>query len=159
MIFDQGLGDIFSIRLAGNVASQNAIGSMEYAVKILGSKLIVVLGHTNCGAIKGACDGIQLDNLNALLDHIKPAIAKETETAHDRSGKNKKFVDNVTWLNVQHNIDTILHTSPIICDLLLGGEIGLVGAMYDVETGRAEFIQNDNAKKITHERYAYQYKV
>ena len=159
LIFDQGLGDIFSIRLAGNIATGNAIGSMEYACKVLGSKLIVVMGHTNCGAIKGACDGIQLDNLNSILDHIRPAISAETDTSFDRTSKNKKFVENVTWLNVQHNINTLLQTSPIICDLLLAGEIGLVGAMYDVETGRAEFIQNDNARQITHERYAYQYKV
>jgi carbonic anhydrase len=147
LIFDQGLGDIFSIRLAGNIATGNAIGSMEYAVKVLGSKLVVVMGHTNCGAIKSACDGIRLDNLNEILDHIHPSIGSESETTYDRTSKNKKFVENVTWLNVQHNINSILHNSPIICDLLLGGEIGLVGAMYDVETGRAEFIQNDNAKK------------
>lgn len=161
LIFDQGLGDIFSIRLAGNIAASNAIGSMEYAVKVLGSKLIVVMGHTNCGAVRGACDGIQIDyqhNLNSILDHIRPAIGAETETSSDRTSNNRKFVENVTWLNVHHNIDTILQNSPIICDLLLAGEIGLVGAMYDVETGRAEFIQNDNAKRINHDRYDYQYK-
>jgi carbonic anhydrase len=162
LVFDQGLGDIFSIRLAGNIAASNAIGSMEYAVKVLGSKLIVVMGHTHCGAVKGACDGVKLDyqnNLNSILDHIRPAIGAETETRSDRTSTNRKFVQNVSLLNVQHNIDTILKNSPIICDLLLSGEIGLVGAMYDVETGRAEFIQNDNAKKITHEKHAHLFKV
>jgi carbonic anhydrase len=155
LIFDQGLGDIFSIRLAGNIASINAIGSMEYACKFLDSKLIVVMGHTNCGAVKAACDSVQMDNLNEIFGQIQPSIELETETLHDRTSNNKRFINNVTRLNVLHNINTILRRSSIITGMLKDGEIGLTGAMYDVETGRVEFIQYQNDKKMDHENYAY----
>jgi carbonic anhydrase len=154
LVFDQGLGDIFSIRLAGNIASLNAIGSMEYAVKVLGSQLIVVMGHTNCGAVKGACDDIQMDNVNTLLDHIHPAVEAETETMEARNSSNKKFVENVTRLNVEINIQEVIRKSPIIRNMLASGAIGLCGAIYDVETGKVEFIQYNHHKQLAHEKFA-----
>lgn len=155
LIFDQGLGDLFSIRLAGNVASVNAIGSMEYACKYLGSKLIIVMGHTNCGAVKGACDGLEMDNLNEIFNHIRPSIEAETETLYDRTSDNKKFVNNVTRLNVHHNIDITLRRSSIITDLVETGEIILAGAIYDVETGSVEFMQSQNEKIPAYEKDTY----
>lgn len=155
LIFDQGLGDIFSIRLAGNIASVNAIGSMEYAVRVLGSQLVVVMGHTHCGAVKGACDDIEMDNLNAIIDHIRSAVDAETETTDGRDSTNKKFVENVTRLNVEHNIDYILHKSPIIRTMVTSGAIGICGALYDVETGKVEFIEYNHKKQSTHEQFAY----
>lgn len=154
LIFDQGLGDIFSIRLAGNIASIYAIGSMEYAVKVLGSKLIVVMGHSNCGAIRGACDNISMDNVNAILDHIHPAVDLELETKQDRTSNNKKFVANVTRLNVDHNIDVILQKSPIISSMVNSGAVGICGAIYDVETGKVEFIEYKNQKQTINEKFA-----
>src|SRR5688500_8886064 len=130
------MGDIFSIRLAGNIASIYAIGSMEYAVKVLGSQLIVVMGHSNCGAIRGACDNISMDNVNAILDHIHPAVEAEVETKENRNAGNKKFVTNVTRLNVDHNIEVILEKSPIIRSMIDSGAVGICGAIYDVETGK-----------------------
>lgn len=152
IIFDQSLGDIFSVRLAGNIASINAIGSLEYSCKFLGSKLVVVMGHTSCGAVKGACDGIQMDNLNAILDHIYPSVKAEGTTLHDRTSHNKAFVNNVARLNVQHTIDIVLHNSPLIRSMLQAGEIGLSGAMYDVETGLVEFL---HLKEAQHETLIY----
>jgi carbonic anhydrase len=154
LIFDQGLGDIFSIRLAGNIASIYAIGSIEYAVKVLGSQLVVVMGHSNCGAIRGACDNIKMDNVNAILDHIHPAVDAETETKDDRTSGNKKFVENVTRLNVHHNIDVILEKSPIISNMIASGAVGVCGAIYDVETGKVEFIEYYHKKRPSHEKFA-----
>jgi carbonic anhydrase len=154
LIFDQGLGDIFSIRLAGNIASENAIGSMEYAVKMLGSKLIVVMGHNHCGAVKGACDNIQMDNLNTLLAHIHPAVDAEKETVENRNASNPQFVVNVSRLNVEHNIEVILQKSSIIRNLVNSGEVGICGAMYDIETGKAEFIDYNHQKRPSHEKFA-----
>jgi carbonic anhydrase len=155
LIFDQGLGDLFSIRLAGNIASVNAIGSMEYACKYLGSKLIMVMGHTNCGAVKGACDGLEMDNLNDIFNYIRPSMDGETETLHERTSHNKIFVNNVTRLNVHHNMDIILRRSTLIAGLVATGEISLTGAIYDVETGCVEFMQNQNEKSLAYEKDAY----
>ncbi len=150
LVFDQGLGDIFSIRLAGNVASENAIGSMEYACKYLGSKLIIVMGHTSCGAVKGACADFQLDNLNQLLDHIRLAIAHEEETKYDRNADNKTFVNNVARLNVVHNIEIILRQSPILRGMIEDGDIDIVGAMYQLETGEVQFLENETLLEKEH---------
>lgn len=154
LIFDQGLGDIFSIRLAGNIASINAIGSMEYAVKELDSKLIVVMGHSNCGAVRGACDNISMDNLNALLDHIYPAVEAENVTRENRNSNNKQFVANVTRLNVLHHIRVTLDKSSIIRTLVDSGAVGICGAIYDVETGKVEFMEYHPQKHMNHEEYA-----
>jgi carbonic anhydrase len=139
LVFDQSLGDIFSIRLAGNIASLNAIASMEFACKVLKSKLIVVLGHTNCGAIKGACDNVQMGHLATLLAHILPAVARETAIKKDRTSKNNTFVSNVARLNISFQMEEILRQSEIIREMIDAREIGLIGAQYDVHTGQVAF--------------------
>ena len=121
------------------MASPNAIGSLEFAVKALGSKLIVVMGHSGCGAIKGACDNVQLGNLQGILDNIKNSVVLETTVSDDRTSKNKTFVNKVSRLNVEHNIREIILRSEIIRQSLLSGEIGIIGAMYHVETGHVKF--------------------
>ncbi len=139
LIFDQGLGDIFSVRLAGNIASQQAIASMEYTCKILGSKLVVVLGHTACGAVKAACDGVEMGHLGSLTKMIDPAIAAEVETEKNRNSDNKGFLNNVLHNNVHHQIETIVSESRIIRDMLQKQEIGIIGGIYDISTGCVEF--------------------
>ncbi len=147
LIFDLGLGDIFSIRIAGNVTSENVLGSLEFATAVAGSKLIVVLGHTNCGAIKGACDNVELGNLSKLLHHIKPAVAQETSTKENRNGKNLEFVNEVAKLNVHHTVKEIMAGSDIIADLLKKGTIDMVPAMYDIATGEVSFYDSVNGVK------------
>src|SRR6185295_14916763 len=117
LIFDQGLGDILSIRIAGNILNEDILGSMELACKIAGSKLIVVLGHTKCGAIEGACNNIVLGNLTSLFNKIKPAIEKETETTSERNGSNKSFVQNVAVNNVFITVQKIKERSTILNEL------------------------------------------
>jgi len=139
LIFDQGLGDVFSIRIAGNILNEDILGSMEFATKVVGTKIIIVLGHTKCGAIVGACNNVELGNLTVLLDKVKPAIANEKETTENRTGSNVRFVDNVTTNNVIHTIERIRRESPIILDLENTGAIKIVGAIYNVDTGRVNF--------------------
>ena len=141
LIFDQGLGDIFSIRVAGNILNEDILGSLEFATKIAGSKVIVVLGHTKCGAITAACDDIRLGSLTMLLAKIKPVIESETETQEQRNGSNPSFVLNVTKLNVQMTIKNIYTQSEIISELLRTGKIKMVGGLYDVDTGRVTFFE------------------
>lgn len=141
LIFDQGLGDIFSCRIAGNVLNDDILGSMEFACKLAGSKIVLVLGHSKCGAIKGACDDVHLGNLTTLLKKVKPAIDSETATETNRNAANSVFVENVAALNVQHVLRQIPEKSPVIADLVKKGQIALVGAMYDVETGLVEFYE------------------
>ena len=141
LVFDQGLGDIFSIRIAGNIVNDDIIGSMEFGCKIAGAKIIVVLGHTKCGAIKGACDGAKLGKLSGLLSKIEPAIQKEILTKENRNSSNADFVENVAKINVQKNVDAILEKSPIIKEMVESGEIGIVGAMYNVAIGKVEFYE------------------
>jgi carbonic anhydrase len=142
LIFDQGLGDIFSIRLAGNVISENVLGSLEYACKVAGSKLIVVLGHTKCGAIRGACDHIQLGNLTTLLSKIQPALFYEKTVTLDRTSNNLEFVNKVTEIHVKRSVESVIQQSYIIRELILKGELGLIGGLYDVETGEVEFYED-----------------
>jgi carbonic anhydrase len=149
LIFDQGLGDIFSIRIAGNILNEDILGSMEFATRIMGTKIIVVLGHTRCGAIVGACDHVEMGNLTTLLNKIQPAIYKEKETVDNRTGSNETFVKNVTELNIFLTIDRIRRESPIIAELEQKGDIKIIGAMYDVETGRVDFFPEMNA--VVHE--------
>ena len=141
LIFDQGLGDIFSIRIAGNILNDDILGSLEFATAIAGSKVIVVLGHTKCGAITAACNNVTLNNLTILLDKIRPAINKETETKNRRDGSNSSFVLNVTKLNVLMTIEDIKNKSNIIADLIRTGTIDIVGGIYDVDYGRVEFFR------------------
>ena len=141
LIFDQGLGDIFSIRIAGNILNDDILGSMEFACKIAGSKLIVVLGHTKCGAIEGACDDIKLGNITGLLNKIKPAIAVETETQTERNSKNKAFVENVTKNNVTITVQKVKEQSPLLHELEQSGKIKIVGGLYDLDTGKVTFFE------------------
>ncbi|HAY35055.1 MAG TPA: carbonic anhydrase family protein [Ignavibacteria bacterium] len=140
LIFDQGLGDIFSIRIAGNILNNDILGSMEFACKKVGSKLIVVLGHTNCGAIIGACDDVKLGHLTSLIDKIKPAIESETETKSERNGKNRNFTENVTINNVRLTVEGIRKRSGILSELEKENKIKIVGGIYDVETGKVTFL-------------------
>lgn len=139
LIFDQGLGDIFSCRIAGNIINEDILGSMEFACKIAGAKVVLVLGHTRCGAVKGACDHARLGNLTALLEKIEPAIAAETSTMTERNASNAEFVENVATLNVQLAMQQIIEQSPVIAEMLNQHEIALIGGMYDVETGHVDF--------------------
>jgi len=141
LIFDQGIGDIFSIRIAGNIVNKDILGSMEFASKVAGTKIIVVLGHTNCGAVKGACDGVELGNLTHLLDKITPAMdlidsPKEKEL---RNSKNIDFVDAVANANVDRTVVLIRKNSPILAEMEDSGLIKLVSGMYDIQTGVVSF--------------------
>ena len=134
-VFDLGVGDVFTMRVAGNTINEDTLGSLEYASKVAGSRLIVVLGHTNCGAVKGACDGVKLGNITGLLDKIQPAVAA-TQTSGERNSKNKQFVHDVTDLNVKMSIDNIRAKSPILKEMEEQGKIRIVGAVYDTATGK-----------------------
>lgn len=142
LIFDQGLGDIFSIRVAGNVLNEDVLGSMEYATKVVGTKIILVLGHTRCGAVVGACEGVQLGNLTQLLQKIQPAIDSETTTKDNRNGKNPDFVKNVTDINVRQTMDQILQQSPTIAELVKEGQVQIIGGVYDVDSGKVTFFED-----------------
>jgi len=141
LVFDQGLGDIFSIRVAGNVVNEDIVASMEFACKIAGAKIVLVLGHTRCGAVKGACDGVEMGNLTALLHKIKPAIINTDVTAFDPNNP-YSFVNAVAESNVHHVMDEICRASTILDQMVKEGSIDIVGGMYDVETGRVEFFQH-----------------
>ena len=139
LIFDQGLGDIFSVRIAGNIVNEDILGSMEFACKLAGSKFIVVLGHTKCGAVKGACDHIEMGNLTVLLSKLQPAVDEETVTKEDRHSTNSEFVENVASINVRRTVNDVMQRSPILNEMIQSGEIGICGAMYNVETGVVDF--------------------
>ena len=141
LIFDQGLGDIFSIRLAGNVVSDAVLGSMEFACKLAGSKLLVVLGHTKCGAIKGACEGVQLGNLTTLLNLIQPSVYLE-RLAGEGASSDPEFVHNVTHTHVRRSVESVVERSTVLRELIEDGQVGLIGAVYDVETGAVEFLED-----------------
>lgn len=141
LVFDQGLGDIFSVRIAGNFVNEDILGSMEFACKLAGTKLIVVLGHTSCGAIKGACDHAELGNLTKLLEKIEPAVkgVSEPEDPSLRTSKNSDFVDAVSKRNVELTIARIFEESPVLAEMEKEGAIKIVGAMYNISTGAVEF--------------------
>jgi carbonic anhydrase len=143
LVFDQGLGDIFSVRIAGNFVNEDILGSMEFASKLAGTKLIVVLGHTSCGAIKGACDNAKMGNLTKLIEKITPAVKAVTDPkdASLRNSNNSKFVDNVSHMNVKLTIERIHAESPILSEMEKNGEILIVGAMYDINTGEVSFFE------------------
>ena len=142
LVFDQGLGDIFSVRIAGNIVNEDILGSMEFACKVAGSKFIVVLGHTKCGAVKGACDHVELGNLTTLLAKLQPAVSCETQTTLNRDSSNAIFVENVAKINVEEAVGEIQAKSPILKEMIDKGEIGICGAMYNVETGLVEFYEH-----------------
>ena len=141
LIFDQGIGDIFSIRIAGNIVNKDILGSMEFASKVAGTKAIVVLGHTNCGAVKGACDGVELGNLTHLLDKITPAmeLIDDPKEKSLRNSKNIDFVDAVANANVDRTLDMIRKNSPILAEMEQVGAIKIVSGMYDIQTGVVSF--------------------
>jgi carbonic anhydrase len=142
IVFDQGIGDIFSAGIAGNFVNDDILGSMEFACKVAGSKLIVVMGHTSCGAVKGACDNVELGNLTGMLSKIMPAVdAVNTPEGTDRSSANLVFVDQVAEKNVYLTMDKIKERSPILKEMHDNGEIDIVGAMYSVQTGEVQFYQ------------------
>lgn len=139
LIFDQGLGDIFSVRIAGNILNEDILGSMEFGCKVAGAKIIVVLGHTKCGAIKGACDHVEMGNLTALLTKIRPAVDDETTTMENRNSNNPDFVENVSTINVKRTVKSILERSPILKEMIANGQIGIVGGSHDISSGIVTF--------------------
>jgi len=140
IVFDQGVGDIFSARVAGNFVNEDILGSMEFACKAAGSKLIVVLGHTSCGAVKGACDNVELGNLTGMLKKLQPAKDAVT-TEGERSSKNAEYVQKVADKNVELTIQEIKEKSPVLKEMLDEGSIGIASGMYDVTSGKVEFYQ------------------
>ncbi len=140
-IFHRGIGDMFVSRVAGNIVNEDILGSLEYACKVSGSKLIVVLGHTHCGAIQSAIDDVKMGNITSLLSKIKPAVEKANSFYKgDKSSKNDEFMDAVCHLNVQISIDEIRSKSPILKEMEDLNEIMVVGAMYDMKTGKVDFL-------------------
>ena len=134
LIFDQGLGDVFSVRIAGNIINEDILGSMEFGCKVAGSKIIVVLGHTKCGAVKGACDHVEMGNLTALLSKIRPAVDDEETITQNRNSNNTEFVEKV-----KRTVKSILQRSPILKEMIEKGEIGIVGGTHDITTGQVSF--------------------
>jgi carbonic anhydrase len=139
LVFDQGIGDVFSARVAGNVLNDDILGSLEFGCKVSGAKLIAVVGHSNCGAIKGAVDDVKLDHLTGLLAQIKPAIEAVHADGQPRDSKNLAYVDKVSEANVRLVLQQIRERSPILREMLDQGQIALVGGMYDLATGEVHF--------------------
>jgi carbonic anhydrase len=142
LIFDQGLGDVFSARIAGNIVNTDILGSMEFATKVAGSKIIVVLGHSKCGAVKGACDHVEMGNLTELLAKIQPAIYEEKTIQENRNSSNSLFVENVAAINVKRTVNSIIQRSPIIKEMIDNKQIGIVGGMHNLDTGEVEFYED-----------------
>lgn len=141
IVLDQGVGDIFNARIAGNFVNTDILGSLEFATKVAGSKVIVVMGHTECGAVKGACDHVEMGNLTSTLANIMPAVEGVTEITENRTSKNAEFVQKVSDLNVELTIQKIMSDSEILNEMYQNGEIAIVGAMYDVHTGKVTFME------------------
>jgi carbonic anhydrase len=139
IVLDQGIGDIFSARVAGNVLNEDMLGSMEFACKLSGTKLIAVIGHSNCGAIKGAVDGVELGNLTGLLNKIQPAMTQVPASVQPRNSKNLEFVDDVARANVRLVMQQIGERSPILREMIDQNQISLNGGMYDLSTGEVHF--------------------
>lgn len=135
MVFDQGIGDIFNCRIAGNFINSDILGSMEFGCKVAGSKVIVVLGHKSCGAVKGACDNVELGNLTGMLAKIQPAIDAVTDISEERNSANAPFVQRVSDNNVTQAVENIRLQSPVLKEMEDNGEIAIVGAMYDIADG------------------------
>jgi len=137
LVFDQGIGDIFSVRVAGNVVNEDVLGSMEYACKVAGSKIVVVMGHTKCGAVNAACNNVELGNITPLLNKIKPAV---NSIRKNENVMTDSEIEQVSVLNVQLSIDKIRKESSILAEMEQNEEIEIVGASYDVNTGLVEFL-------------------
>ena len=141
LIFDQGLGDVFSVRIAGNIINEDILGSMEFGCKVAGAKIIVVLGHTKCGAVRGACDHVEMGNLTALLSKILPAVYDE-KTEVNRNSGNNEFVEKVAAINVTRTVHAIMERSAILKEMIEAGEIGIAGGIHDITTGEVSFFDN-----------------
>jgi carbonic anhydrase len=142
IIFDQGIGDVFNARIAGNIVNTDILGSLEFASKAAGAKVILVVGHTACGAIKGACDNVELGNLTTLIDKMEPAVAKTTSApGEDRSSKNNAFVDRVAETNVRETMAAIRKDSPVLAQMEKDGQLIIAGGMYDLATGKVTFLK------------------
>jgi carbonic anhydrase len=139
-IFDAGIGDLFNARIAGNIADADLVGSIEFACKVSGAKLVVVMGHTSCGAIKGACDQVQLGNLTGLLEKIQPAVEAVRDVSGERNSKNKDFVEAVAEANVRLTVKRVRELSPILRGMETDGAISMVGCIYDLENGQVRFL-------------------
>jgi carbonic anhydrase len=143
LIFDLGIGDLFNVKIPGNIVNEDILGSLEFSCKIAGSKLVVVLGHTSCGAVKGACDHVEMGNLTGLLKKLRPAInAIQTPEGDDRNSANTDFVDEVALKNVELSIKNIKSQSEILRNMHTQGEIMIEGAMYDIGTGVVRFLED-----------------
>jgi len=142
LIFDQGLGDIFSVRIAGNIINEDILGSMEFGCKVAGSKIIVVLGHTKCGAVKGACDHIEMGNLTALLNKLQPAVYNEKSVTENRTSSNEEFVEKVSTINVKRAVHAIMERSPILKEMIEKGECGIIGGTHNITTGEVIFYED-----------------
>ncbi len=142
LIFDQGLGDVFSVRIAGNIMNEDILGSMEFGCKIAGAKIIVVLGHTKCGAIRGACDHLEMGNLTTLLSKIQPAVYNEKSETKNRSSSNPEFVEKVSTINIKRTLHAITERSPILKEMVEAGAIGLVCGKHDIATGVVTFYED-----------------
>ena len=149
IVFDQGIGDLFVARVAGNYAPTDIIGSIEFATKVAGAKLVVVMGHTECGAIKGACDDVQLGNLTTVIQSLRPAVDDVKEVEEDRTSKNKKFVLLVTEANVRRTVAKLRADAPILHDLEQSGQIKIVGAMDDISTGQVTYFDWDGGVHVS----------
>ena len=141
IVFDRGIGDLFVARVAGNFVNDDILGSLEFATKLAGAKLIVVMGHTECGAVKGACDAAQLGLLTTTLANLNPAVEAVQGDYTPRSSQNAKFVQAVTEMNVQLTMQKLRTRSVVLREMIDNGDIGLVGAMYDVSTGKVTFYE------------------
>lgn len=158
LIFDQGLGDIFSIRIAGNIINEDILGSMEFGCKVAGAKIIVVMGHTKCGAVKGACDHVEMGSLTALLTKIQPAVYEEQTVTENRTSNNAEFVEKVSSINIKRTVHGIIERSPILKEMIEAGEIGIVGGVHDIATGAVSFYEDtliiNKPKEVAEEKYA-----
>lgn len=142
LVFDQGIGDLFVARVAGNFENEDILGSMEFATKVAGARLIVVLGHNACGAVKGACDMVELGNLTATLANIAPAVSASASVPGEKNSKNEAFVAAVTDANVRQTMRDIVDRSPLLAGLVAEGKLALVGGLYDLRTGRVTWIES-----------------
>ena len=159
LIFDQGLGDIFSVRIAGNIINEDILGSMEFGCKVAGAKIIVVLGHTKCGAVKGACDHVEMGNLTALLTKIRPAVDDENTVKENRNSGNDEFVEKVSTINVKRTVHAIMERSTILKEMIDSGQIGIVGGTHNITTGEVTFYEDSliiNHPKEDNNQPAYQ---
>lgn len=144
LVFDQGLGDVFNARLAGNVVDEDVIGSLEFATKAAGAKLVAVIGHSGCGAVIGAIDDVKLGNLDVVLDRIDPAVAEAAEKHKDDTSKNPEFVDAAIEENVRYQVEQLTKKSAILKELADNGQIRIVGGVHDLASGKVRFLADAN---------------